>query len=200
MRVRLYGCRGHRASCGPELLRAPQGTSGALMGHPERVAHSSQAYLWSSCPTFSHRKTWQCGLRRAMSPFTTGSGHNSCAAAPSVLPRGTSQWLGGEQRPRCTGASRLLLRPWPRSCECPQVGRPHRCPPLLPRARLYREFVPQLRGEAARAPGSERRSPANMLIFIFLLFRPFCVSILVLRTGRSLLLVLHRGSSPVGSS
>lgn len=31
------------------------------MGHPERVAHSSQAYLWSSCPTFSHRKTWQCG-------------------------------------------------------------------------------------------------------------------------------------------
>lgn len=72
------------------------------------------------------------------------------------------------------------------------------CPPLLPRAPPYQEFVPQRRGAARSLAVSG--APQQTFIFIFLLSRPFCISILALRTGRNLLLVLHRGSSPTGSS
>lgn len=200
MRARLYGCSGHRASCGPELLRAPQGSSGALIAHPERGTHSSQTHLWSSCPGFPTGKRGSVALRRAVSPFTTGSRHDSCAAVPSALPWGTSQQSDEEQRLWHAGAPRLLPRLWPRVCVCPPVGRaaPHVSPTSAPCS-----SVPRIRASAQRGspiPGSERRSPANIFIFIFLLSRPFCISILALRTGRNLLLVLHHGSSPTGSS
>lgn len=198
--MRLYGCRGHRASCGPELLRAPQGSSGAVIAHPERVTHSSQTHLWSSCPGFPTGKHGGVALRHAMSPFTTGSRHDSCAVVPSALPWGTSQQSGEEQQLQCMGAPRLLPRPWPCSCVCPPVGRP--APQVSPTSAPC-SSVPRICASAQRGspiPGSERRSPANMLIFIFLLSCPFCISILALRTGRNLLLVLHRGSSPVGNS